>query len=125
MGCEMSNIFLIIVSVAMNALAQLAIRKGMLAVGDLGIQGGGLVSMMMRMLANGYLWLAMVLYGFSILLWMFVLSKVEVSFAYPFLSLGYGIVLVLGFFLFGEQVTLLRVAGVMVIVVGVILISRS
>jgi drug/metabolite transporter (DMT)-like permease len=54
-----------------------------------------------------------------------VLSKVELSFAYPFLSLAYVIVMAYAFFVFGENVTLWRVAGIGAICLGTLLISMS
>ncbi len=54
-----------------------------------------------------------------------VLSKVELSFAYPFLSLAYVIVTAYAFFVFGENVTLWRVAGIGAICLGTVLVAMS
>jgi multidrug transporter EmrE-like cation transporter len=77
------------------------------------------------MVCNLWLWGAMICYAVSILLWMAVLSKVEVSFAYPFLSIGYVVAALVGYQFFGESLSLTRIAGILVICVGVFLISRS
>ena len=77
------------------------------------------------MISNLWLWGAMVCYAVSILMWMAVLSKVEVSFAYPFLSIGYVVAALVGYYFFDESLTFTRIAGIMVICVGVYLISRS
>ena len=108
------NILLIRISVLLNCAAQLCIRKGMLIVGEVG-----------AMISNLWLWGAMVCYAVSILMWMAVLSKVEVSFAYPFLSIGYVVAALVGYYFFDESLTFTRIAGIMVICVGVYLISRS
>ncbi|MCI8285813.1 MAG: EamA family transporter [Firmicutes bacterium] len=120
----MQNIVLIIVSVLLNCSAQLLIRKGMLDVGEIS-SGASLISNIPVMLTNVFLWLSMLCYGVSIIMWMVVLSKVEVSFAYPFLSIGYIISAVAGYMFFAESVTPIRIAGIVVICIGVILISRS
>lgn len=78
----LNNIVLILLSVLLNCAAQLCIRKGMLLIGEIGI--GGMLSNLGTIFTNLWLWLAMFCYATSILLWMSVLSKVEVSFAYPF-----------------------------------------
>jgi multidrug transporter EmrE-like cation transporter len=78
-----------------------------------------------QMIANTYLWFAIICYGVSIFLWMIVLSKVEVSYAYPFLSIGYVVASIAGYYFFNESLTPVRIAGVIVICVGVYLISRS
>jgi len=64
-------------------------------------------------------------YAVSILVWMAVLAKVEVSAAYPLLSIGYVIAAVVGFFFLGENVTLARIAGIALICCGLFFIARS
>ena len=117
------NIILILLSVLLNCAAQLLIRKGMLVEGEVGMQN--MLSHIGSMITNIWLWGAMICYALSILLWMSVLSKVEVSYAYPFLSVGYVVSAVAGYALFNENLSPIRIAGIIVICVGVILISRS
>lgn len=117
------NIFVILMSVLLNCAAQLCIRKGMLIVGEVGIDN--MVQNLSAMITNLWLWGAMVCYAVSILMWMAVLSKVEVSFAYPFLSVGYVVAALAGYYFFGESLSFTRIAGIIVICVGVYLISRS
>lgn len=117
------NIVLILLSVLLNCAAQLLIRKGMLVEGEVGMQN--MLSHVGSMIINLWLWGAMFCYALSILLWMSVLSKVEVSYAYPFLSVGYVVSAVAGYALFNENLSPIRVAGIIVICIGVILISRS
>ena len=119
----MNNILMILGSVLLNALAQLLIRKGMLQIGSVGV--GNIVENIIPMISNLWLWGAMLSYAVSILMWMSVLSKVEVSYAYPFLSVGYIVAAVAGYALFNENLSITRIAGIVVICIGVILISRS
>ena len=119
----MNNIILILSSVLLNATAQLLIRKGMLQVGQLEMKN--LIQSVLPMIGNLWLWLAMFSYAISIFLWISVLSKVEVSFAYPFLSIGYIVAAVAGYIFFNEDISFVRIAGIIVICIGVILISRS
>ena len=72
------NTILILVSVLLNCLAQILMRKGMLVNGEIG-EINKFVSSIPDMLTNLYLWGAMICYAISILVWMVVLSKVEVS----------------------------------------------
>ena len=120
---NMSNIMLILASVLLNALAQLLIKKGMMAVGQFNL--ANFSQNIIPMLSNVWLWCAMISYAISILLWMSVLSKVEVSFAYPFLSVGYIVTAVAGYAFFNENLSLTRIVGIIVICIGVILISKS
>lgn len=117
------NIILILVSVLLNCTAQLCIRKGMLLVGETGMSN--VITNLGVMVTNIWLWGAMICYALSILLWMAVLSKVEVSFAYPFLSIGYVVAAVVGYYFFGESLSVIRIVGIVIICIGVYLISRS
>jgi multidrug transporter EmrE-like cation transporter len=64
-------------------------------------------------------------YVVSVALWIVALSRVDVSIAYPMLSIGYVVNAFAAWYLFGEALTPLRLTGIAVIVLGVFLISRS
>lgn len=118
------NAILILVSVTLNCLAQVFIRKGMLVTGEIG-EFSKLLSAIPHMITNVYLWGAMICYTVSFLTWMMVLSKVEVSYAYPLLSMGYVLAAIIGYFWLSEHLSPVRVVGILVICLGVFLISRS
>jgi multidrug transporter EmrE-like cation transporter len=61
----------------------------------------------------------------SVVVWIMALSRVEVSIAYPMLSLGYVVNAVAAHYLFGESVSALRAGGIFVIIVGVVMVARS
>ena len=61
----------------------------------------------------------------SVIVWLLVLSRVEVSYAYPLLSVGYIVTAFAGYTFFGEAMGAVRWAGVVVICLGVLLITRS
>lgn len=63
------------------------------------------------------------LYWISIILRFYVLSKLDVSFAYPFIALSYIVVLVWGYFL-GEHIWALKIIGVWLILAGIVLIAK-
>ncbi len=121
----MKNILLILSSVALNALAQLFIRQGMLKIGSVSLEIGQLWNMCISFFSNLYLWGGMLCYAVSIILWMVVLSKVNVSLAYPFLSVGYIITAVMAYFFLNEPLTLQKCIGIAVICLGVIILTYS
>jgi multidrug transporter EmrE-like cation transporter len=121
----LKNILLILASVSLNAGAQVLMRTGMLKVGEIEVSATALIKALPGMVSNGFLWISFFCYGISIVLWMVVLSRVEVSFAYPFLSIGYIVSAVAGYFFLGESLTPVRIAGITVICIGVFLIARS
>jgi len=119
------SFFLILSSVSLNACAQIFLRKAASPLGSEALHPGHLFATALALVINPFLLLGMLCYAVSIAIWIAVLARVEVSVAYPFLSIGYVIVIAVGFFFLGENVTPLRVAGVTLICAGLICISQS
>jgi multidrug transporter EmrE-like cation transporter len=64
-------------------------------------------------------------YAVSLVVWILALSKTPVSIAYPMVSLGFALNALLAWWLLGEAVTPMRMAGIGVIIAGVFLVARS
>lgn len=62
---------------------------------------------------------------FAFLCWLGALTKFELSYAYPFMSLAFVFVLVLSVGLFHEPLTAAKIIGVLLIIAGIIVGSRS
>ena len=120
----MKNILLILLSVSLNAAAQILMRWGMLRVGEVSL-AQSLVTALPRMISNVFLWLAMASYGISIVTWMVVLSRVEVSYAYAFSSLGFILVAIIGALILKEPIPAQRVAGIAVVCIGIIILAKG
>ncbi len=120
-----SYIPLILSGVSLNAVAQLFLKTGMNAVGYFQFSSGNILSVLPRIVLNPFIVLGMVCYLLSIAIWLAVLSRVEVSFAYPFLSVGYVLVACLGYFFFGENLSFNKILGIAIICVGLFFLSRS
>lgn len=116
---------LILFGVLLNAVAQLALKQGMREIGTFAFTPSSLFNMSWRIGTNGYVVLGLACYVVSVAVWLLALSRVEVSYAYPMLSVGYILTAVAAFYLFGESLTPVRIAGIAVIILGVILVSRS
>jgi multidrug transporter EmrE-like cation transporter len=114
---------LVLFSVSLNAMAQVVLRKAMTA-GPLP-PASDVVALSFALVGNLWLWAGMACYAASIGLWLIVLSRVEVSAAYPMLSIGYVIAAVMGFFFLGENVGIERIAGIALIGAGVMLVARA
>ena len=115
---------LILFTVLTNAAAQIMLKKGMLGVGAIEL-GDGLVRTVLRIALNPWVFLGLSTFVISMASHLVVLSRVELSFAYPFLSLAYVVVAIYAYYVFKEDVNALRVAGIGFICLGTILISRS
>ncbi|MBW0171692.1 MAG: EamA family transporter [Hydrogenophaga sp.] len=104
--------------VLLSSAAQIAMKRGMgaPAAADVG-------SIYLQALSSPMVWLGLMLYGASAVLWLWVLSRLDVSVAYPLVSLGFVVTLALGVLWLGEPFSWLRVAGCTLIVVGVSLLA--
>lgn len=116
---------MILFTVLTNALAQIFLKQGMLATGQFSFTADGIVAAMPRLALNPFLAAGMAMFVISMASHLLVLSRVELSFAYPFLSLAYVVVTIASYFFFGETVSAYRIAGVIFICAGTILIARS
>jgi drug/metabolite transporter (DMT)-like permease len=122
---KLSDFSILFCGVLLNALAQLGLKaatrvSGPLIAGDAGVWRRGL-----ELLSVPPLWYALAAYGLSVIVWLVGISRVPVSQAYPLLSLGYVINIGLAWWLLGEVPNVQRVAGIGVILVGVVLVARS
>lgn len=78
-----------------------------------------------RLAARKETWWAIISLGTGTLFWLAVLYRMEVSKAVPFLSLGFVLVLIASRFYLKETIGTTRWAGVAVIILGIVLLSRS
>lgn len=111
--------------VVLNAFAQLGLKAATRVTGPLMTGDGALMQRGLQLLTVPSLWLAIGAYGLSLIVWIVGLSRVPVSQAYPLLSLGYVLNVGLAWWLLGELPNLQRVAGIGVILFGVVLVARS
>ena|SRR3974390_3403409 len=118
-------LFLILVDVMLNVTGQLSLKHGMSKFGNFSVSLETLPPIFMQAAANPYVLMGLVCYGMGFMVWLIVLSKAEVSYAYPLISLGYVFTAILARSLFGEAVTATRMMGICVTCLGVFLIARS
>ena len=119
------SLALILFTVVTNAVAQIMLKRGMMSLGALSLADNGLISTAFSVLFQPWVFMGLSTFVISMASHLVVLSRVELSFAYPFLSLAYVIVAAYAYFIFGENVTALRVAGIATICLGTVLISLS
>ena len=115
----------ILISVVGGAVGQIMLKKGMSSMGPLTLSASQVGSIVWRMATNPYVVVGLSIYALGTLFWLVALSRVDLSFAYPFASLSYVLMLFAAWQLFREDISLLRVVGTLVIGVGVFIISRS
>jgi drug/metabolite transporter (DMT)-like permease len=123
----MKLIAMILLSVGLAAVAQLALKHGMNLVNDrLAPARFGLDAASLRaVVLQPFVWGGLALFGISAIVWLAVLSRASLSFAYPFASLTYVLILVFDAVVLDEAVPPLRWAGVACIALGIFLVSRT
>ena len=122
----MTHLPLILSAVVINTIAQLCLKAGMVKVGEINMVAWKEVpGLLWRVFTNPFIELGVLCYGVSLLLWLWTLSKVSVSVAYPMLSIGYMLSVFAGYLWFGEPLSFMKLAGVVVIMGGVYLVAAS
>lgn len=118
-------IALILLSVMLAAVAQLTLKHGM----DQVAAGTGALRVTAASLRDvattPAVWAGLLLFGLSAAVWLAVLSRTSLSFAYPFASLTYVLILLADRFILEQNVPLLRWTGVAFIVVGIVLVAQT
>jgi len=116
---------LVLAGVLLNAAAQLLLKAGTNSIGAFGFTADNVVPIGMKVASNPFIVGGLACYAVSVVVWIMALSRVEVSLAYPMLSIGYVINALAAWYLFGEALTAQRMVGIGTIVVGVFLVARS
>ena len=116
---------LILTGVLLNAVAQLALKQGMRGIGHFEFVAANAAPIAWQAATNPFVAMGLALYVASVVVWLLVLSRVEVSYAYPMLSVGYIVNAIAAYYLFGEDLSPSRVGGILVIIAGVWLVTRS
>jgi drug/metabolite transporter (DMT)-like permease len=118
----------ILLSVALAATAQLTLKHGMnqvTAEGKVPLQLGNPIDTIRRIGLNISVLAGLVIFVLSAAVWLVVLSRASLSFAYPFASLTYVLILLFDRFILDQPISGLRYAGVALIIAGLLLISRT
>lgn len=107
-------------------LALLALVPAMLSAGQMlfresarALAGASLLRFFATLLASPHFWTALVVYGVATFLWVFVLSRVPLSRAIPFVALTFIIVPALDALFFGVRLPPLYWVGVALVAAGV------
>ena len=116
---------LILSGVLLNACAQLLLKAGTNRIGHFDFSLGNALPIGWQLATNPYIFGGLSCYVISVVVWIMALSRVPVSIAYPMLSIGYVVNALAAWWLFGESLTIMRIAGIGIIIVGVYLVTKS
>jgi len=124
-----ASLALILFGVFLNACAQLLLKAGVnsvtAAIGTFDYSLANLWPVGVRLATQWPIIGGLACYVVSVVVWILGLSRVDVSVAYPLLSLGYVLNAAAAWWLFGEAMTPMRLVGIGIIIVGVVVLTRS
>lgn len=118
-------IIYILISVLTSTVGQLMLKQGMINLGEITLNTNQIFSTLWKMGTNPFVFWGLAIYLAGTVFWLAALSRVDLSYAYPFASISYVIMLVASWLLFSESITLNRIIGTCVIGIGVLLIYRN
>ncbi len=110
-------------SVFLSAVAQLSFKHGVSSV-DLS-QYSNMVYKAWFLFTSPFVILGLALYGVGTILWLFALKQLDLSLAYPFVGMSFLFVFIFSLTFLHEPFNLTRLLGTVVIIVGIIILSRS
>lgn len=116
---------LILTGVLLNAIAQLALKASVKDMGAIELRLAEALPTTLRLAQEPWLWLGMGCYVVSVVIWILALSRVDVGIAYPMLSLGYVVNALAAWAWLGEAMSLSRVVGIGIIILGVFILARG
>lgn len=121
----MSTIMLILIATALGVIGQMMLKQGMGAMGPLALTLDSTPSIILRIVTSPMVIGGLLIYGIGTFFWLITLSRIDLSVAYPFVSLNHIIIFLLAWLVLHEQVNPLRAAGVLVICAGMLMVARS
>ena len=116
---------LVLTGVLLNAIAQLLLKAGAGSLANVELRASNAAAIAGRLIFNVPIIAGLGCYVLSVVVWILALARVEVSVAYPMLSLGYVVNALAAWWLFNESLSGARIAGIGIILVGVWLVARS
>ncbi|MBI2907683.1 MAG: EamA family transporter [Chloroflexi bacterium] len=116
---------LLLIALCFTVTGELLLKHGMNKVGVLGLQPSVFLPMLWRTFTTPQVVLGFASIFAGSIFWLAVISRLDLSLAYPMLSIGYIIVVIASWLLLGEQITGLRVLGTLIIMGGVFVITRG
>ena len=122
----LQSFLLILISLTLAAVGQFVLKTGANQLGTLGVEAAGRAwQVAVQAILNPWILGGLFCYGLGAVVWIVVLTRVPLSWAYPMLALNQVLILLVAWLFLGEQVSAMRWAGVMLIISGVYLVSRS
>jgi multidrug transporter EmrE-like cation transporter len=123
---DKSTFFLVLVSVLLSSIAQIVLKEGMSSAAVLLAASQGVnIRTVIAIASNIKVLCGLLIYFASAAVWLFVLARIAVGFAYPFVGLGFVVTMLLAWLVRGETPSLAQIVGTLTICLGVTLMARA
>ncbi len=119
----MRGIYFVLISILFNVSGQYSIKLGLNKFGAIEINNT-IITTFSKIIIHPNIMLGLVFYIISAFSWLIALSKLDLSVAYPMLSIGYVILMLVSYFFLNESLGINKILGTLLIVGGIIFISR-
>ena len=120
------SILLVIIAMLIGVVGQVCLKAGMNQVGKIGaVSATQLLPILSAAFTKPLVWIGLAAYGISALFWLIVLARFDLSYAYPLLASMYLVIPIVSRLFLKESIPPLRWLGMVVVLVGVILVSRG
>lgn len=116
---------LVILTILLNTAAQLALKAGMLKIGFFSFTWENLIPITLKVISSPWIIFGVAVYAISVGTWLMVLSRTPVSIAYPMSSLGYITSAIAAYYLWSEDLSPIRIAGILIILIGVYMVAKN
>lgn len=116
---------LIVLNDVGDTIAQFFMKKGLARTGIASVTFANIADFVTRNASSVYLWLGLIIFMLNFFVWIVILYKVDLSIAMPVGSTSYIFIPIVAMIFLREHVSVLRWAGIALIVLGIHFVSRS
>ncbi len=121
----MSTIMLILAATVLGVVGQMLLKQGMTQMGPLSLTISSTARIIWSIATSPMVIGGLLIYAIGTFFWLITLSRLELSVAYPFVSLNHVVIFLLAWLVLKEQISPLRAVGVLIICAGMLLVARS
>jgi multidrug transporter EmrE-like cation transporter len=115
----------LLLATVLGVAGQLLLKQGMTHMGALELSAAAVPSLIWRMATSPFVLGGLLVYGSGTFFWLIFISRVPLSYSYPFVSLGIVLGLLSAWGIFHESIPPTRWVGMLIVCIGVLFVARS
>lgn len=120
----MSPYFLVAASIILTVTSQLLFKYGVNSLGPIEFSFAHAINLFSKIFRNIPIFIGMVTFGLSFIIWIFALSKLKLSIAYPLTSINFILIGILSAVILHEPISAYQIGGIVFIAAGILLLFR-